>query len=151
MNYPIHIWTEEEILNLDEVTFNKNELLPFEEIKQKVQNGERLDLPSLFEKEDSKTGVYFYGLVKTSKGVFLCNIIPGVGFVEANIEQDISEDNTSECNISSLILFDLMTVNPKWYQTRKEVSEDLNADREVRMLKVKNILIDPIKHSWIDA
>jgi len=151
-NYPIHIWTEEEILKLEEVRFNKNELLPFDEIKRKVQTGERLDLPSLFE-EETFSDIYFYGLVQTKNGVYLCNIIPGVGFIEINVDENITDDNISEHNLSSLILYDLLMVNPEWYNIRKETSKDTNSDQEVKVLKVFNMVkkLDPGKHPYGDA
>ena len=146
--HTIHIWTPEEIMNLKEVKFNKNTLLPLNEIKEKVKSGEKLALSSLFEAEENGgLSVFFYGLVQTKEGVILSNIVPGVGYIETDLEVDL---NDSECNMSSLILFDLLTINPKWYNIREEISKDPDADKEVRLLKASKLL-DPVKHFYGDA
>ena len=146
--HTIHIWTPEEIMNLKEVKFNKNTLLPLNEIKEKVKSGEKLALSSLFEAEENGgLSVFFYGLVQTKEGVILSNIVPGVGYIETDLEVDL---NDSECNMSSLILFDLLTINPKWYNIREEVSKDPDTDIEVRFLKASKLL-DPVKLFYGDS
>jgi len=139
-------------MNLKEVKFNKNTLLPLNEIKEKVKSGEKLALSSLFEAEENGgLSVFFYGLVQTKEGVILSNIVPGVGYIETDLEVDL---NDSECNMSSLILFDLLTINPKWYNIREEVSKDPDTDIEVRFLKASKLLDpvkNPVEHFYGDA
>jgi len=144
MSYPIHIWTSEEINELEEITFNEEDFVPFKEVMNKLKSGEPVTQDDFFEFEAESKDVWFYGLVQTPEGILLCEIYPGVGYCDVDIKDLFYEDelmggtNLEENLI--VCLFHILLENPEHYKNKSESFSDVQVKVDIRNLRLHNLV-----------
>lgn len=143
MSYLVHIWTTEEIEQLEELNYTLENFVPFKEIKERLNNGETITQEDFFE-EETKESYWFYGLVQTPEGILLCEIYPGVGYCEVDIKDLFYEDELMSSGDleENLIfcLFHILLENPEHYKSKTESFSDVQVKIDVRNLKLHNLV-----------